>query len=267
MEFYISCFTFNDGCNVWIKRDNVAVASNRDYIISKIDGGFGNGDWRFQLESFKPYFVFYADGSDPTPYRVYATDLSINDDTWHRFVITRDGTVTTNALKMYYDGVLWLESDVPTSSTITNPGALPFGLSLDSALLGFSQLRNKIIGRVFRELELIEQWGTGLNRIIETCQNQGISKPIFEEIDHYFKVSLFNDYETSQFLEKWEKEIIEYINKNNKITAKQAQKIWKVTPRTTTTRLKKMSDKGVIIEISTGPYPIFITKMLKTNFF
>lgn len=137
---------------------------------------------------------------------------------------------------------------------ITNPGALPFGLSLDSALSGFSQLRNKIIGRVFKELGLIEQWGTGLNRMIEICQKRGISKPVFEEIDHYFKVTLFHDSKISQISEKWEKEIIEYINKNNKITAKQAQKIWKITPRTTTTRLKKMIDKGIIIEISTGPY-------------
>ncbi len=44
---------------------------------------------------------------------------------------------------------------------ITNPGALPFGLSLEKALSGVSQLRNRVIGHIFRELGLIERWVLG----------------------------------------------------------------------------------------------------------
>lgn len=40
---------------------------------------------------------------------------------------------------------------------ITNPGLLPFGLTLEAALSGVSRLRNRVIGRTFRELGLIEQ--------------------------------------------------------------------------------------------------------------
>jgi len=137
---------------------------------------------------------------------------------------------------------------------ITNPGALPFGLSLKTALSGFSQLRNKVIGRVFRELNLVESWGTGLRRMIEICQNQGISVPQFEELDNYFRVTLYPSSNLSRILEKWEEDLIEYLRKNHEITAKQAQKIWEITSRTTSSRLKKMSEKGLIIEISTGPY-------------
>jgi predicted HTH transcriptional regulator len=57
---------------------------------------------------------------------------------------------------------------------ITNPGPLPFGLSLETALSGVSQLRNKVLGRVFRELQLIEQWGSGLSRISDICQKKQI---------------------------------------------------------------------------------------------
>jgi len=52
---------------------------------------------------------------------------------------------------------------------ITNPGALPFGLSLDTAISGVSQLRNKVLGRTFRELKLTEHWGSGLKRMLEAC--------------------------------------------------------------------------------------------------
>ncbi|MDB2613954.1 putative DNA binding domain-containing protein [Chlamydiales bacterium] len=137
---------------------------------------------------------------------------------------------------------------------ITNPGALPFGLSMKTALSGFSQLRNKVIGRIFQELNLIEHWGTGLGRMIEICQDQGILEPLFEEVDNYFKVTLFHGDKSLQTSEKWEEVLIEYLSRNDEVTAKQAQKIWDVTPRTTTTRLKKMKEKGLVVEMSTGPY-------------
>lgn len=137
---------------------------------------------------------------------------------------------------------------------VTNPGCLPFGLSLETALSGFSRLRNKVIGRVFQELNLIESWGTGLNRMIEICQRQGISPPRFEEMDHYFKVTLYHDVKSSQVLEKWEKIITNHLLKKDQVTAKEAQKLWNVSSRTTSSRLKKMCEKGLIVELSTGPY-------------
>lgn len=68
---------------------------------------------------------------------------------------------------------------------ITNPGPLPLGLSLEIALSGVSQLRNRVLGRVFRELRLIEQWGSGLARIRDVCLQYGGSSPKFEELDYF----------------------------------------------------------------------------------
>ena len=45
---------------------------------------------------------------------------------------------------------------------IENPGLLLFGLTIVDILQGVSKLRNRVIGRVFRELHLIEQWGSGI---------------------------------------------------------------------------------------------------------
>jgi predicted HTH transcriptional regulator len=57
---------------------------------------------------------------------------------------------------------------------ITNPGLLPFGLTMEAALSGISRLRNRVIGRTFRELHLIEQWGSGISRMREGCANAGL---------------------------------------------------------------------------------------------
>lgn len=138
---------------------------------------------------------------------------------------------------------------------ITNPGTLPFGLSLAKALSGISQLRNRVIGHVFRELGLIERWGSGLSRIIDVCRESGIVTPKFEELDHYFRVTFY--YEVSGAIltkELWKQSMIEHLQRAEYITTKEAAVFWKVTEKTSSSRLKGMCGGGLIVEISTGLY-------------
>ena len=51
---------------------------------------------------------------------------------------------------------------------IETPGLLPFGISIADLPSGISILRNRVTGRVFHELGLIEQWGSGVQRMIAT---------------------------------------------------------------------------------------------------
>src|SRR3990167_9187819 len=60
---------------------------------------------------------------------------------------------------------------------ITNPGGLPFGQTLELALSGFSRMRNRMMGRIFRELNLIEKLGSGLLRITEAYKKLRALKP------------------------------------------------------------------------------------------
>src|SRR5262249_12684991 len=53
---------------------------------------------------------------------------------------------------------------------VENPGLLPFGLTVDDLQRGISKLRNRVIGRVFHELGLIEQWGSGIQRMSTACR-------------------------------------------------------------------------------------------------
>jgi len=137
---------------------------------------------------------------------------------------------------------------------ITNPGCLPFGLSFEAALSGISQLRNRVIGRVFRELNLIEQWGSGLGRMLNICGQQGIPLPKFEELGNFFRTTLYHSVNTFEGIEEWQKQIIAYLKVHKEILPKKAQELWKVTSRTTSSRLKKMCQQGILVEISTGPF-------------
>jgi ATP-dependent DNA helicase RecG len=73
---------------------------------------------------------------------------------------------------------------------IENPGVLIPGLTIDDLPRGISRLRNRVISRVFRELGLIEQWGSGVPVILEEAASQQLPSPVFEEVGLRFRVTL-----------------------------------------------------------------------------
>ncbi|KKL55648.1 hypothetical protein LCGC14_2253320, partial [marine sediment metagenome] len=140
---------------------------------------------------------------------------------------------------------------------ITNPGALPYGLTLTEALNGMSLLRNRVIGKIFKELKIIEQWGSGFARIFNHCAKLGYKKPKIEELGHFFRITIYN--EKSQikilaFKKPWMKIIFEHISKEGSISVKQASKIWKVSERTARLRLIEMIKEDMVLEIGTSVY-------------
>jgi predicted HTH transcriptional regulator len=136
---------------------------------------------------------------------------------------------------------------------ITNPGFLPFGLTLEAALSGVSKLRNRVIGRVFRELKLIEQWGTGLNRMISACKDQGLQPPLFEEIGAAFRVTLFSQPVAMRKFPDWQALLMAHLSENKQITTKEAARIWEKSDRTARKRLRNLVDQGHLAEVGTGP--------------
>jgi ATP-dependent DNA helicase RecG len=71
---------------------------------------------------------------------------------------------------------------------IQNPGMLPFGLTIEDLQSGVSRVRNRTIARVFRELELIEEWGSGYLRSTEFCQKYGYPIPKWQEVGSSIRV-------------------------------------------------------------------------------
>jgi len=65
---------------------------------------------------------------------------------------------------------------------IENPGILLPGLTIEDMKQGVSKIRNPVIARVFRELRLIEQWGTGVRRIFAEARELGLKEPEILEV-------------------------------------------------------------------------------------
>lgn len=60
---------------------------------------------------------------------------------------------------------------------IENLGILLPGMTVEDMRQGVSKIRNHVIARVFRELNLIEQWGSGVRRIFKEAEEQGLPEP------------------------------------------------------------------------------------------
>lgn len=130
---------------------------------------------------------------------------------------------------------------------IINPGNLHFGQTLDSALSGVSKMRNPIIGRVFREIGIVESLGMGLMSIIRAYKNTTAAAPIFEEINTFFKVTLFAKPCKSIGDETWIKQLENVFMSTASVSSSEMAEIWDVSDRTARTRLSKLLKSGFIV--------------------
>ena len=74
---------------------------------------------------------------------------------------------------------------------IENPGILLPGMTIEDVRQGVSKIRNRVIARVFREVNLIEQWGSGFRRILQEAEEQHLREPVIEEVGMKVRVTVF----------------------------------------------------------------------------
>ena len=73
---------------------------------------------------------------------------------------------------------------------IVSAGGLMPNLTISDLYAGRSEIRNRAIARVFKLLGYIEQWGTGISRIHDTCVQSGLPAPVIEEKNDFVNVEL-----------------------------------------------------------------------------
>jgi len=138
---------------------------------------------------------------------------------------------------------------------VENPGLLPFGLTVEDLRHGISKLRNRVIGRVFHELGLVEQWGSGIQRILAACREAGLREPQFEEIAIRFRVTLYTDRTTEPTVDAKDERILAVLAEAaaNGLSTQEIASAIELSPRATRTRLVRLVDRGLVREIGTSP--------------
>ncbi len=136
---------------------------------------------------------------------------------------------------------------------LENPGLLPFGLTVDDIERGISKLRNRVIGRTFHSLGLIEQWGSGIQRMRAACQDAGLAPPLLEELGTRFRVTLFTERVNVPSLDPTDQTILDLLEVGEGLVTSEIARGIDLTPRATRTRLARLVGRGLVREIGSGP--------------
>jgi predicted HTH transcriptional regulator len=136
---------------------------------------------------------------------------------------------------------------------VENPGLLPYGLTVEDIRKGVSKLRNRVIGRVFREIGLIEQWGSGIQRMIGACVEAGLDPPILEEVGTHFRVTLLAVRRRAPLLDEQEKRIIRTLGREDGLATREISRAISRSERATRARLAALVERGLVVEVGSGP--------------
>ncbi|MEY8701653.1 RNA-binding domain-containing protein [Francisella philomiragia] len=168
---------------------------------------------------------------------------------------------------------------------IVSPGSFPNTITATDIANGRSEARNKVVANVFKELGLIEQWGSGINRIKKICETNSLKEPKIAEQNDFVDVEFFrpntantvldtdgympvsddygrlrtitNDYEQ---LTKEEQEILLYLLNNKTISRKEAIEILKVQKTKAHEILSELVEKNLIIRNGQGRSTHYVLK-------
>ncbi len=141
---------------------------------------------------------------------------------------------------------------------ITSSGGLPQELSQEEFFEGISAPRNKELMRVFKDVKLVEQLGSGVQRILKIYD-----KSIFKFSPNFLKVSFpiknvgdnvgenvgDNVGEKTIKLNKTQKNILSLIKQNNYITQAEISIKLNKTTRTIERNMKKLQEENIIVRV------------------
>ena len=94
----------------------------------------------------------------------------------------------------------YFEHDAPifvavydTRVEITSPGGLPRGLTVEKVLAGRSKIRNHALAEAFNYMNVIEEWGSGLRRVLEELAAYGVKPLQIEDGGIDVRVNVFRN--------------------------------------------------------------------------
>ncbi len=174
-------------------------------------------------------------------------------------VCHRDYTIFSNIEVRIYDDKLIIRS----------PGFLPYGITLEELYKPHSStLRNKGLAEVLYDTELIERWGSGIEKIQQHCLDADLPEPTFEEYQGFqvvFRKSVdYEEYLRSLNLNERQLKAVIYVKEKGQVTNKEYQEICNTSNRTASRDLADLVSSGLLEQIGiTGKGTAYILRRHK----
>jgi len=146
-------------------------------------------------------------------------------------------------------------------------GGLVSGLSIDDIINRASQARNEKLANIFYRLKLVEAYGTGIVKIMESYKRSA-SMPKLKATGNAFNISIFNlnlaisnraADSNDNINEQW-KEILNSIAAKGSLTRFETEKILGIGQTRAHVLLKAMIDAGMIKTVGNGKKRRYIRK-------
>ena len=169
-------------------------------------------------------------------------------------LVHRDYSFSASALISIYDDRI----------EFVSIGGLMPGIDLEDILAGISVCRNQNLANVFYRLHLIEAYGTGLTKIMETYEGTS-EKPVISTTKNSFKITLPNinakyaakaaptpieNIPSSPVLEpdSNEQQVLTYVREHGTITRPEAEELLGISASTASRLIKKMVKSGQLLQ-------------------
>ena len=142
-------------------------------------------------------------------------------------------------------------------------GPLPEPLTVEDLKNQHESIRrNPLIAEFFFKIGFIERWGTGTQRIIDFCLEQGLPEPLFEIKSGSLVVTL-RKYKYTESMKRElslrQQNAMEYLIKHGKITNREYREINpEIKEDAALNDLKDLVDKGLISLKARGRYSYYV---------
>lgn len=78
---------------------------------------------------------------------------------------------------------------------IASLGGLMLSMTLDKMKEGYSKIRNPALAHVFSYMNLIEAWGSSIQKLMEAMREYGLREPEFSGMEIGFRINLYGNTE------------------------------------------------------------------------
>ena len=168
-------------------------------------------------------------------------------------IIHRDYTRNSDIKIAIYDDIV----------EVVSIGGLVNGLTIADIGNGRSELRNKVLANLFRELGYVESWGSGIGRVRTMCSEAGVDFELTEQgtfVQAHFKrpqtTELTPDNAKNDRIRpnttEYDRIIIQYIKKNKAIKRGEAKVLLGIGETKIKEIFNDLIEKGLIVRAGAG---------------
>ena len=193
------------------------------------------------------------------------TGLKRTDTREYPEIALREALLNSIVHKEYSYSSSTLISVFDDKIEIVTIGGLTKGLNEDDIMLGVSILRNRNLANIFYRLKLIEAYGTGIPKIIESYNEYNV-KPKIEISSNAFKITLPNTLKEKS-ISKLEKNlsdkeylIVNMLKENEYIKRTDIEKNLSISSSMAIKLLRNMVDNSIIEKLGKGKNVIYRLK-------